>query len=91
VRASDAGGGDGTEVRFGVHVRNDNSEGTPRLVQRKAVWGPGDQGEPVVTVMLPGVLGQDQGAWCRLTHLPATPAVQLGDLLPGHWQATRHA
>jgi hypothetical protein len=41
-------------VRFGVHVRNDNRERTPPLVRLKAVCGPGDQGEPVITVMLPG-------------------------------------
>jgi len=46
-------GGDGSEVRFGVHVRNDNLERTPPLVRLKAVCGPSDQGEPVVTVMLP--------------------------------------
>jgi hypothetical protein len=41
-------------VRFGVHVRNDNREGTPPLVRRlKAVCGPGDDGEPCITVMLP--------------------------------------
>jgi hypothetical protein len=40
-------------VRFAVHVRNDNRERTPPLVRLKAVCGPGDQGEPVVTVMLP--------------------------------------
>jgi hypothetical protein len=43
---------DGAEVRFGVHVRNDNREGTPPLVRLKAVCGPGDQGEPVITAML---------------------------------------
>jgi hypothetical protein len=50
-----AGGADGgaSEVRFGVHVRNDNRERTPPLVRLKAVCGPGDRGEPVVTVMLP--------------------------------------
>ena len=48
------GSKDGTaEVRFGVHVRNDNREGTPPLVQLKALCGPGDDGEPVITVMLP--------------------------------------
>jgi hypothetical protein len=26
-----------------------------------------------------------------LTRLPATPAGQLGDLLPDHWQAARQA
>jgi hypothetical protein len=44
----------GAEVRFGVHVRNDNLEGTPPFVRLKAECGSGDDGEPVVTVMLPG-------------------------------------
>ena len=43
----------GPEVRFGVHVRNDNRERTPPLVRLKALCGPGDQAEPVVTVTLP--------------------------------------
>jgi hypothetical protein len=43
----------GPEVPFGVHVRNHNREGTPPLVPLKAVCGPGDAAEPVVTVMLP--------------------------------------
>jgi hypothetical protein len=43
----------GEEVRFGVHVRNDNREGTSPLVRLKALCGPGDQGEPVITVMTP--------------------------------------
>jgi hypothetical protein len=43
----------GPVVRFGVHVRNDNRERTPPLVQLKAVCGPGDDGEPVITVILP--------------------------------------
>jgi hypothetical protein len=43
---------DPQEVRFAVHVRNDNRERTPPLVRLKAVCGPGDEGEPVVTVML---------------------------------------
>ena len=46
-------GNDGREVRFGVHVRNDNHDRTPPLVRLKAVCGPGDDGEPVVTIMLP--------------------------------------
>ena len=33
---------------------------TPPLVRLKAVCGPGDHGEPVVTVMLP-----DEGASCH--------------------------
>jgi hypothetical protein len=41
------------DLAFAVHVRNDNREGVPPLVRLKAVCGPGDQGEPVVTVMLP--------------------------------------
>jgi hypothetical protein len=41
------------EVRFALHVRNDNRDRTPPLVRLKALCGPGDQGEPVVTVMLP--------------------------------------
>jgi hypothetical protein len=46
-------GKDSAEVRFGVHVRNDNRDRTPPLVRLKALCGPGDQGEPVITVMLP--------------------------------------
>jgi hypothetical protein len=42
------------ELRFGVHVHNDNRERTPPLVRLKALCGPGDQGEPVLTIMLPG-------------------------------------
>jgi hypothetical protein len=41
------------EVRCGVHVRNDNRARTPPLVRLKALCGPGDQGEPVITVTLP--------------------------------------
>src|SRR5262245_602679 len=47
-------GGSSAEVRFAVHVRNDNREDRPPpLTCLKAVCGPGDDGEPVVTVMLP--------------------------------------
>jgi hypothetical protein len=46
-------GQDGAEVRFGVHVRNDNRERTPPLVRLKALCGPGDDGEQVITVMTP--------------------------------------
>jgi hypothetical protein len=45
---------EGALVRFAVHVRNDNRDRTPPLVRLKAVCGPGDDGEPVLTVMLPG-------------------------------------
>jgi hypothetical protein len=41
------------EVRFGVHVRNDNRKRTPPLERLKALCGPGDDGEPCVTVMMP--------------------------------------
>jgi hypothetical protein len=44
----------GSIVRFALYVRNDNRDCTPPLVRLKAVCGPGDQGEPVVTVMMPG-------------------------------------
>jgi hypothetical protein len=53
-------GGTGPEVRFGVQARNDNRERTPPLVRLKAVCGPGDNGEPVITVMMPG-----EGASCH--------------------------
>jgi hypothetical protein len=43
----------GAEVRFAVRVRGSNREGTPPLVRLKAQCSPGDQGEPVVTVLLP--------------------------------------
>jgi hypothetical protein len=44
--------GDPCEIRFALHVRNDNRERTPPLVRLKALCGPGDQGEPVDTVMM---------------------------------------
>jgi hypothetical protein len=44
--------GDPQEVRFVVHVRNDNRERTP-LVRLKALCGPGDEGEPVITILMP--------------------------------------
>jgi hypothetical protein len=47
------GGAGGPLVRFALHVRNDNLERTPPLVQLKAICGPGDRGEPVVTIMMP--------------------------------------
>jgi hypothetical protein len=45
--------GEGAVALFGVHVRNDNREGTPPLVPLKALCGQGDGGEPVITVMMP--------------------------------------
>jgi hypothetical protein len=50
IRGSNGGA---REVRFGVHVRNDNRDRTPPLVRLKGVCGPGDDGEPVLTVMMP--------------------------------------
>jgi hypothetical protein len=44
---------EGAEVRFGVHVRNDNRERTPPLVLLKALLGPDDDGSPCITVMKP--------------------------------------
>jgi hypothetical protein len=43
----------GDRVDFAVHVRKDNAEKTPPLVRLYAVCGPGDDAEPVITVMLP--------------------------------------
>jgi len=39
-------------VRFIVQVQND--EHSPQTVHLKSLCGPGDDGEPVITVMLPG-------------------------------------
>jgi hypothetical protein len=36
---------------FTLHVRHDDWDHTPPLVRLKAVCGPGDDGDPVVTVM----------------------------------------
>lgn len=44
---------EGSRVDFAVHVRRDDSDGTPPLVSLYALCGPGDDAEPVVTVMLP--------------------------------------
>jgi hypothetical protein len=40
-------------VPFALRVRNANRERTPPLVRLKAICGPGDGGEPVLTVMRP--------------------------------------
>jgi hypothetical protein len=42
-----------SEVRFALRVRNDNRNGTPPLVHLKALCGPGDNAEAVITIMLP--------------------------------------
>jgi hypothetical protein len=49
IRRSDGG----PVLTFALHVRQDNRERTPPLVRLKALCGPGDGGEPVITVMLP--------------------------------------
>jgi uncharacterized protein DUF6573 len=41
----------GDTILFRLLVRNDN--GQPRLVQLKALCGPGDDAEPVITILLP--------------------------------------
>jgi hypothetical protein len=43
----------GSRIDFALHVRNDNRDRTPPLVRLKALCGPGDHGEPVITVLLP--------------------------------------
>ncbi len=53
LRCAVARGSGGSVIPFALHLRNDNRERTPPLVQLKAVCGPGDQGEPVITVMMP--------------------------------------
>jgi uncharacterized protein DUF6573 len=46
---------DPTEIRYSLYVRNTNRQRLDRrdFVTLKAVCGPGDGGEPVITVMLP--------------------------------------
>lgn len=41
------------ELRFALHVRNDNREQVPPLVSLKAICGPDDDASPCLTVMLP--------------------------------------
>jgi len=41
----------GRQVKFTVAVRNDTRR--PRPVELKAICGPGDSGEPVITIMMP--------------------------------------
>ncbi len=43
----------GSTLLFKLHVRNDNRDCIPPLVTLKAVCGPGDTPEPVITIMLP--------------------------------------
>jgi hypothetical protein len=46
-------GAEGPELRFQLHVRNDDRKGTPPLVELKSVCGPDDDASPCLTVMLP--------------------------------------
>lgn len=46
-------GGSGPEVRFAVHVRNDNRERTPPLVRLQALCGPGDEGRVIAVLLTP--------------------------------------
>lgn len=41
----------GSQTDYIVLVRNDNRK--PRPVRLKAICGPGDEAEPVITIMLP--------------------------------------
>ncbi len=43
----------GAKLRYLMHVRDDNLDGEPSLVELKALCGPNDDGTPCVTVMLP--------------------------------------
>ena len=45
--------GQGSVIRFSLHVRNDNRAGEPPLVTLKAICGPDDDGAPCVTILLP--------------------------------------
>lgn len=42
---------EGEQIYYRLYVRNNNRP--PKLVTLKALCGPGDNGEPVITVMLP--------------------------------------
>ena len=46
-------GGSGPEVRFSLHVRNDNREHMPPLARLKALCGQGDEDQPCISVMMP--------------------------------------
>lgn len=43
----------GDTIRYRLHVRNDNQDRTPPLVTLKAICGPGDTPEPMITILLP--------------------------------------
>lgn len=43
----------GDHLLFRLHVRNDNRDRIPPLITLKALCGPGDHGEPVMTILTP--------------------------------------
>ena len=53
LRSAARSGARGMQIQFSLHVRNDNREGTPPLVSLKAICGPGDDGRPTITILLP--------------------------------------
>ena len=53
LRAAKTDNRDTSNLQYQLHVRNTNDEGDPPLVTLKAVCGPGDDAEPVITIMLP--------------------------------------
>ena len=54
LRCAIRGAGSIDRIPFAVHVRNDNRDRTPPLVKLVAHCGPGDDAEPVITIMFPG-------------------------------------
>lgn len=53
LAARESGGGGGNRILFRLAVRNRKTE-RPEIATLKAICGPGDNSEPVVTIMLPG-------------------------------------
>ena len=51
LRYGIAKGENGSELLFKLYVAD--KPGFPELVTLKAICGPGDRGEPVITIMLP--------------------------------------
>jgi hypothetical protein len=68
-----AGSTGGQQVNFTVGVQND--EKPPRPVRLKALCGPGDSGEPVITIMLPE---ETATAAARQPPLPDPVGLQNG-------------
>jgi hypothetical protein len=77
--------GDGQEVRFALHVRNDDGEGAPPLVRLKSLCGPGDQGEPALTAMMPE---EDQSGKRKGAARMTVPAKHPGLYGPGCRRST---